>query len=75
MAGKYGYMVRTDGPRPVLIRFKGGEVETFRPDAPGEWERTPTKDSILRGGGDFVWYEDVPDVDVEYYMDLIRKAK
>ena len=70
----YGYMVRKDDDCPILIRFKNGAVETFRPKEPGEWVRTPVKDSILSGGGDFVWYDDVPEEDVEYYMDIIRKA-
>lgn len=69
----YGYMVENGDGFPVLIRFRHGAVETFYPDVEGEWERTPLKDSILNGGGDFVWYDDIPVEDVEYYMDLIRK--
>ena len=70
----YGYMIRKDDDFLVLIRFKNGEVETFRPKEPGEWVRTPTKDSILEGSGDWVWYDDVPEEDVEFWMDKIRKA-
>ena len=69
----YAYMIRKDEPLLVLIRFKGGKCETFRPNVPGEWERTPVKDSIIEGNGDWVWYDDVPDEDVEFYMDKIRE--
>lgn len=71
---EYGYMVNKDRKCPVLIRFKYGAVETFRPNAEGEWVRTPIKDNILNGGGDFVWYDDIPEEEVEYYKDLICKA-
>ncbi len=71
----FGYMVDKSGPIPVLIRFQYGAVETFYPNEPGEWKRTPLKDSILEGGGNFVWYDDISEDQVEYYMDLIRKAR
>ena len=67
---KYGYSVRTDFGFPILIRYHNGEVETFRPDG---WERTPGKDSILNGGGDFVWYDDISEEEAVNYMKQIRE--
>lgn len=70
---KYGYSVRTDFKTPILIRYKYGQVETFDPSEPGEWRRSPTKDSILAGGGDFVWYDDITEEKAMEYMDKIRE--
>lgn len=72
---KYGYSVWDDhdGTIPVLIRYRNGEVETFDPDEPGEWRRSPLKDSILYGGGDFVWYDDITEAEVPAVQDKIRK--
>lgn len=70
----YGYSVRTDGRIPILIRYRYGAVETFDPSEPGEWRRSPLKDSLLYGGGDFVWYDDVPDSEVDFWKDKITKA-
>ena len=74
MARKYGYSVRKDGAYPILIRYKYGAVETFDPDEPGEWRRSPTKDSILIGGGDFVWYDDITEEEAMKYADQIREV-
>ena len=71
---EYGYMIRKHEVLPALIRFKNGAVETYRPWESDEWVRTPVKDSILEGSGDWVWYDDVPDEDVEFWMEKIRKA-
>ena len=72
---RYGYSVRTDGRKvPVLIRYRNGEVETFDPSVAGEWRRSPTKDSILYGGGDFVWYDDITEEEAMKYADRIREA-
>ena len=54
----YGYSVWWHEDGPSLIRYKGGEVFTFFGDI-ADWERTPNKDNILNGGGDFVWYDDI----------------
>lgn len=69
----YGYSVRTDFETPILIRYKYGQVETFDPRVPGEWRRTPGKDNILIGGGDFVWYDDITEEKAMEYMDKIRE--
>ncbi len=71
----YGYAVRDDrdGTIPVLIRYRNGEVETFNPEKPGEWFRSPLKDSILFGGGDFIWYDDITEAEVPAIQDIIRK--
>lgn len=69
---KYGYSVRTDHGYPVLIRYKYGEVETFDPSEPNEWRRSPTKDSILYGGGDCVWYDEITEQEALKYMEQIR---
>ena len=66
MAAKYRYSVRTDFGFPILIRFANYAVETYRKD--GVWERTPGKDSILIGEGDFVWYDDITEEEAEKYM-------
>lgn len=71
----YGYSVRTDFGFPVLIRYHHGAVETFDPGEPGEWRRSPTKDSILYGGGDFVWYDDITEEEAKKYMEQIRKHR
>lgn len=70
---KYGYMVRTDGGYPVLIRSRHGAVETFDPSEPNEWRRSPVKDNILSGGGDWVWYDDITEEEAAKYADKIRK--
>ena len=70
---EYGYMVRSDEDIIVLIRFKNGAVETYRPWTGTDWVRTPTKDSILEGSGDWIWYEDVPEGDVDYWMKKVRE--
>lgn len=73
---RYGYAVRTAETKiPVLIRFTQGQVETFNPEAEGEWERTPLKDAILRGGGDFVWYDDISEAEAKRFMDQIRRLR
>lgn len=69
----YGYMINKSNGFMTLIRFKNGKCETFRPNIPGEWERSPAKDSIIEGKGDWVWYDDVPDEDVDFWMDKIRE--
>jgi len=68
----YVYMINKSNGFMTLIRFDGGKCYTFRPDVPGEWERTPVKDSIAEGNGDWTWYDDVPEEDVEYWMEKIR---
>ena len=54
----YGYAVWRDGGVPTLIRYKNGEVFTFY-GSTESWERTPNKDNILVGDGDFVWYDEI----------------
>ena len=70
---RYGYSVKTEGGL-VLIRYANGAVETFSPSTPGEWRRTPIKDNILNGGGDFVWYDDITEEEAMKYADRIRQA-
>lgn len=71
---KYGYMVDTrDEKYPGLFRYKSGEVEMFSPLVQGEWVRTPGRDSVLFGEGDFVWFDDIPEEDVPKYMEIIRR--
>lgn len=71
---KYGYSVMTANTKiPVLIRFANGQVETFDPTVEGEWRRSPSKDKILYGGGDFVWYDDITEADVPRFQKIIRK--
>ncbi len=69
----YAYMVRKDFGVPVLIRFRYAAAETFDPDVPGEWRRSPGKDSIIEGSGDWVWYDDISAEEAEIYADRIRK--
>lgn len=80
MAGnEYAYMIWNDDTHMTLIRFQDAKCYTFDPDEPGEWRRSPVKDSIIEGSGDWVWYDDVPDEDVESWMnkirDIYKKAK
>ena len=69
----YAYMVRKDEDCPVLIHFRSGCVETVRPREDGEWVRTPRKDSILEGSGDFVWYDDISGEEDMCWEDLVRE--
>lgn len=65
MAGNgYEYAVWRDDGWISLIRYRDGEVFTFYGDTAG-WERTPNKDNILSGGGDFVWYDVISEAEAK----------
>ena len=68
----YVYMIQNDETTLDFIRFKHGMCESFDPSVEGEWRRSPAKDSIIEGKGDWVWYDDVPDEDVEFWTDKVR---
>ena len=65
----YSYMVRTDGPKPDLVRV--GEDRVFRrydPRVPEKWEGSSFLDAFAWGGGDFVWYDDIDEEAALAYM-------
>ena len=71
-SGEYQYMVRTDGPKPSLVRV--GEDRVFRrydPRVPGKWEGSKFLDAFAWGGGDFVWYDDIDEDEALEYMKQI----
>ena len=67
------YMVDKSGPKPDLVRAENGVFERYDPRVEGEWEGSKFLDAFAWGGGDFVWYDDIPEEDVEFYKDKIRK--
>lgn len=67
------YMVDTRGKRPDLVRCRDGIFERYNPTEPGEWTRSEFLDAMAHGGGDWVWFDDIPAEKAEEYMAKIRK--
>ena len=71
----YGYAVRRDDGILSLIRYRNGEVFTFYGDI-ANWERTPNRDNILSGGGDFVWYDEISEEEAKNVaMEIVKSYK
>lgn len=71
----YVYAVWRDDDWISLIRYNSEGVETFYGDT-GGWERTPNKDNMLTGGGDFVWYDEItPEEAGEVAVEIVRKYR
>jgi len=74
MAGNgYGYAVWRDKGWLSLIRYNKEGVWTFYGES-ARWERTPEKDNILSGGGDFVWYDEISEEEAKKVAVEIIKA-
>ncbi len=69
------YMVKTGGRMPVLCRYKDGRVYTYYPEQPEPWTRTPAKDAVLFGDGDFAFYDDITEEEAEAYAEEIRAIR
>ena len=62
---KYEYAVWREPDFLSLIRYNVEEgVYSFYGDT-ASWERTPNKDNILGGGGDFIWYDVIPEAEAK----------
>lgn len=72
MASNVTYMVDNRGKKPDLVRCLDGVFERYDPRVESEWEGSKLLDALGYGGGDWVWYDDIPESDVEFYKDKIR---
>ena len=66
------YMVDVRGNKPDLVKYDDGIYMRYDPTVPGEWKRSEFLDRMAGGGGDWVWFDDIPDEDVEFYKDKIK---
>ena len=67
------YMVDKRFRKPDLVRCKDGVYERYDPRVKGEWEGSKFLDAFAWGGDDWVYFDDIPESDVEFYKDKIRK--
>ena len=66
------YMVDTRGPKPDLVKCENGIFTRYDPRDPEEWTRSEFLDSMASGGGDWVWFDDIPEEKAEEYKAKIR---
>ena len=70
---KATYMVDLRYDKPDLVKCENGIFTRYDPRIPEEWKRSEFLDAFSHGGGDYVWYDDIPEEDVEFYKDKIKE--
>lgn len=67
------YMVDTRGPKPDLVKYEDGIFTRYDPRVPEEWKRSEFLDKMANGGGDWVWFDDIPEEKAEEYKEKIKE--
>lgn len=73
MASYVSYMVDNRGEKPDLVRCLDGVFERYDPREEPEWKGSKFLDALGYGSDDWVWFDDIPESDVEFYKEKIRK--
>ena len=72
---KYSYMVDTRHDIPIVVRSSvESGFERYDPSSPEHWHGSKFLDAFAWGGGDFVWYDDIPEKEAMKYIAKIDKA-